>query len=89
MATLLSIWSILSKVLGIFNIFKFFKLYKIFKYFKVVQLFISGLEKAKEDGKVTVQEAVDLFEVCLIESGLADVVIYGGIPTQVTKNTNE
>ena len=89
MSTILAAWSVIRKVLAIFNIFKFLKLYKVFKYFKVVQTFLKGLEKAKEDGKITVQEAVDLFELCLVEAGLDDVVIYGSAPKQVTTDKQD
>ena len=53
-----------------------FKIFKIFKYFAAIKAIIKGIEKAKEDGVITIDEIVKIFVTALDAAQLGHVVVY-------------
>ncbi len=55
----------------------FFKiLFKIPRYIRAIDTLIVGIDKAREDGQITVNEAATIIVQCLNVIGMNNVVLY-------------
>ena len=51
-------------------------MFKIFKYYTALKILIKGIEKAKEDGKVTIDELIAVFVEAFAAAQLGHISVY-------------
>jgi len=49
---------------------------KLLRYWSAINVLIEGIEKAKEDGKISVDEVVQIFVDVLATANLSNITVY-------------